>query len=72
MSMPTSENEILASEIFSCSVDNKKSMEIAQRLSKILKKQVYLSFNVSLSADFMYREIENRLIIEIKEYPENF
>lgn len=65
-------NEILSSDILSSSIDNKKSTEMAKRLSKKLKKQIYLSLNVPLSSDKMYQDIESRLIMEIKECPEHF
>jgi hypothetical protein len=72
MALKTPGNEILSSEILSPGLENCKSQDLSKKLSKKLNKQVYVSCNVPSNINFVNQEVENRLILEIKEHPDCF
>lgn len=68
---PNSPNPIATKIMGTASADT-TSLGLAERLSKKLKKPVYVSFNVSVINNNVLENIERRLVEEIEINPEKF
>ncbi|XP_065213293.1 proteasome assembly chaperone 4-like [Planococcus citri] len=73
LAIKTPSNPIpIATKILGAATADTTSLGLAERLSKKLKKPVYISFNISIINNKMLEDIERRLVEEIEINAEKF